>query len=558
MTIWDRGTYEAEKFRDDEVDRQLRRRAGAGPLRALPDRRRQLDDPPHGPADRPEREPMPGADRADAGDAVEAAARRRGLGRSRSSGTGCGRSPTARRAIYGCESRNLRDITAQYPELRRDRAPARRPARPSSTARSSPSTRTAARLPAPPAAHAPRLRRGGAPAHRRPPGHLRGLRPAATSTAARCSTRPYTRAARAARRRSGSTGRPGRRPPTTAATAGAAAADRRPRARGRGREAPRQPLPAGPARARLAEGQEHRAARSSSSAAGSRAGRPPATLGALLVGYYDDGELRYAGRVGTGFTDATLRRLRRAASSRCATGESPFTGRQPPASRASPSRGWSPRSSSREWTQNYQPFALNRFDRVRDRASGFDVRRGRSAGCRRADPTRTEGEQRAGSRGRGGTARRRPRRPRRVSRTACSSRAPARRTPGAATGHGALHRLDDRRQDVRQLGRSAASRRRSRSTASSPAGPRACSSWSSARRRRFWIPEELAYKGRAGRAGGHAGVRRRAARHRQAPPKAPPDVAAPPKDAKKTASGLAYKVLKPGHRQDAPEGDDTK
>lgn len=34
-------------------------------------------------------------------------------------------------------------------------------------------------------------------------------------------------------------------------------------------------------------------------------------LGALLVGYYESGELRYAGRVGTGFTEAELHRLRR-------------------------------------------------------------------------------------------------------------------------------------------------------------------------------------------------------------------------------------------------------
>jgi len=41
---------------------------------------------------------------------------------------------------------------------------------------------------------------------------------------------------------------------------------------------------------------------------GNREGR----IGALLVGYYDDDrELRYAGRVGTGFTDATLRDLAR-------------------------------------------------------------------------------------------------------------------------------------------------------------------------------------------------------------------------------------------------------
>ena len=34
-------------------------------------------------------------------------------------------------------------------------------------------------------------------------------------------------------------------------------------------------------------------------------------FGALLVGYYDDGELHYAGKVGTGYDDETLDRLRR-------------------------------------------------------------------------------------------------------------------------------------------------------------------------------------------------------------------------------------------------------
>ncbi len=33
-------------------------------------------------------------------------------------------------------------------------------------------------------------------------------------------------------------------------------------------------------------------------------------LGALLLGTYEEGELRYAGKVGTGFDDDTLRRLR--------------------------------------------------------------------------------------------------------------------------------------------------------------------------------------------------------------------------------------------------------
>jgi bifunctional non-homologous end joining protein LigD len=39
---------------------------------------------------------------------------------------------------------------------------------------------------------------------------------------------------------------------------------------------------------------------------GSRVG-----LGALLVGYYDRGQLRYAGKVGTGYDTKTLRRLGR-------------------------------------------------------------------------------------------------------------------------------------------------------------------------------------------------------------------------------------------------------
>jgi DNA ligase D-like protein (predicted ligase) len=47
-------------------------------------------------------------------------------------------------------------------------------------------------------------------------------------------------------------------------------------------------------------------------------------FGALLVGYYEGGKLRYAGKVGTGFTEETLRELgRRLAALR--TGASPFS-----------------------------------------------------------------------------------------------------------------------------------------------------------------------------------------------------------------------------------------
>jgi DNA ligase D-like protein (predicted ligase) len=48
-------------------------------------------------------------------------------------------------------------------------------------------------------------------------------------------------------------------------------------------------------------------------------------LGALLVGYYEDGELRYAGKVGTGFDAALLRRLGEALRAR-ERPSSPFAG----------------------------------------------------------------------------------------------------------------------------------------------------------------------------------------------------------------------------------------
>lgn len=48
-------------------------------------------------------------------------------------------------------------------------------------------------------------------------------------------------------------------------------------------------------------------------------------LGALLVGHYDRGSLRYAGKVGTGFSEATLERLRERLERR-ERGSSPLDG----------------------------------------------------------------------------------------------------------------------------------------------------------------------------------------------------------------------------------------
>jgi peptidylprolyl isomerase len=66
--------------------------------------------------------------------------------------------------------------------------------------------------------------------------------------------------------------------------------------------------------------------------------------------------------------------------------------------------------------------------------------------------------------------------------------------------------------------------------------------------RRLWIPEELAYKGRPGSPQGMLvfDVELLEITEGEAPIPAPEDVAAPPEDAKKTKSGLAYKVLEPG------------
>ncbi|MGN6378267.1 MAG: DNA ligase D [Gaiellales bacterium] len=58
-------------------------------------------------------------------------------------------------------------------------------------------------------------------------------------------------------------------------------------------------------------------------------GRRSGEIGALLVGVMDADGLRYAGRVGTGFTDAALRELR-AELEPLERPDSPFAGRQPP------------------------------------------------------------------------------------------------------------------------------------------------------------------------------------------------------------------------------------
>ncbi|HEU0035341.1 MAG TPA: FKBP-type peptidyl-prolyl cis-trans isomerase [Kofleriaceae bacterium] len=85
---------------------------------------------------------------------------------------------------------------------------------------------------------------------------------------------------------------------------------------------------------------------------------------------------------------------------------------------------------------------------------------------------------------------------------------------------------------------------------------------------RFWIPEEMAYKGAPGRPQGmlvfdvelleiKAGGATPDAAHAGKVPETPTDVAKPPADAKKTAKGVFYKVLQAGKGGPKPKATDT-
>ena len=167
MTIWDRGTYETHKCREDEVMVTFHGERVQRPLRAVPHRREELDDPPDGPArgSRTGSRCRSGSSRCWPARASSRRGRRDWAYEIKWDGV---------RAIgyvdggrLRLESRNGRDITPRYPELRelgRALAGARGDR---STARSSPSTRRPAELPEAPGAHAPDLRARGAPARRR-------------------------------------------------------------------------------------------------------------------------------------------------------------------------------------------------------------------------------------------------------------------------------------------------------------------------------------------------------------------------------------------------------
>jgi peptidylprolyl isomerase len=75
--------------------------------------------------------------------------------------------------------------------------------------------------------------------------------------------------------------------------------------------------------------------------------------------------------------------------------------------------------------------------------------------------------------------------------------------------------------------------------------------------RRCWVPQDLAYRGQAGRPTGTVVFDIELLDTRRSPTIPPPDVAAPPGDATRTVSGLLYKVLKPGTGTRRPNARDS-
>jgi peptidylprolyl isomerase len=65
-------------------------------------------------------------------------------------------------------------------------------------------------------------------------------------------------------------------------------------------------------------------------------------------------------------------------------------------------------------------------------------------------------------------------------------------------------------------------------------------------RRRCWVPQDLAYRGQPGRPEGMVVFDIELIDTRRSPTVPPLDVKEPPDDAKRTSTGLAYKVLRPG------------
>ena len=256
MTIWDRGTYEVHKFRDDEVMVTFHGERVRG--RYVLFRTKGDDwmihrmDPPED----PDREPMP--------EKLEPMLARTGP-LPRDDGRwafeikwdGVRAIAFVQGGRLVLQARSGRDVTARYPELR-PLAEALGRARGRPRRRGRRVRRRAAELPEAPGPHAPHLRARRAAARARRPRALHRVRPA-------LPRRPLAdgpalrRAPRAARRARAAAARPGRRRRTTSATARALLElTRAQQLEGVIAKRLDCPYTAGPPHVRLGQGQEHR------------------------------------------------------------------------------------------------------------------------------------------------------------------------------------------------------------------------------------------------------------------------------------------------------------
>ena len=266
-------------------------------------------DPPADPA----REPMPEHVAPMLARAGELPRRRRRLGAMRSSGTACARSPTPQPGELRLESRNLKEITDRYPELarlnralelargdprRRDRRVRRATGRPSFAALQQ-------RMHVGSRAQAKRLaKRHAGDVHDLRPAVAR--RPLADGAAATSERRELLEALALS-------GERWQTPEHLVGDGrGAAAGERRAGPRGRRRQAPGLPLPAGrraPASWVKIKNVGAPGARDRRLDAGRRASARARSARCCSACYEPDGALRYAGRVGSGFSEQELERL---------------------------------------------------------------------------------------------------------------------------------------------------------------------------------------------------------------------------------------------------------
>ena len=318
MTIWDHGTYDVHKWEDRKVEvtfhgERLNGRYGLFPIGKPGDAKddwmiHRMDPP----AD-PDREPMP--ERIVpmmAQPASDAPARPERTGRSRSSGTGCARSPTCSPGV--CASRAATSTRSPTP-IRRCAALVGALGMHEAVldgeivAFDDDGRPSFERLQRRMHVTSPRAVRRLAEQHA---GRLRDLRPAVPRRPLADGAALRASAASGSSRSSSAARRGASRPPTPARAGGCS---RRPRKQGlEGVVAKRLDSRYEPGRRSGAWLKIKNTLRQELVIGGwmPGEGRRTERIGALLMGYYEDGKLRYAGRVGTGFTEKTLAELREA------------------------------------------------------------------------------------------------------------------------------------------------------------------------------------------------------------------------------------------------------